>query len=285
MNIWVEGARPKTLIASLSPVLIGGAIALSEGIFHPFIFFLTLLFALSIQVGTNFANDYLDFEKGIDTEKRKGPRRLTQSGLVSVKTMKKATMIAFGLAALLATYLTFSGGWIFALLATLAICLGYLYTGGPCPLSSLGIADLLVLIFFGPIPVAGTLYLQTKELSLTPFIAGLAPGLISVAILTSNNLRDIDEDQIAGKKTLPVRFGVTFGQCEYICCLTIASLIPVVLVKLTTQLSLLLATASLILAYPLMRDAYQKKHFERLLEKTGKWMILYTLTFITGWLL
>lgn len=286
MNIWIEGARPKTLIASLSPVLIGTTLAQKQGKFHLLIFLITLLFALSIQIGTNFANDYLDFQKGADTKKRKGPRRLTQSGLVSLETMKKATVYTFAFAALCALYLTKQGGWIIGLLAILSIILGYLYTGGPYPLSYLGIADPFVLIFFGPIAVCGTFYLQTYEISSNSFLAGLASGLISTAILSSNNLRDINEDREAGKKTLPVRFGINFARFEYALCLIIAGLIPFIIVLLThNHYGCLIATLTLSLTPPLIKMAYQSKNVEPLLPRTGKWMILYTLAFSIGWLI
>ena len=286
MNIWIEGARPKTLIASLSPVLIGSVIAFDQGFFHPLIFLFTVLFALAIQVGTNFANDYFDFRKGADTDKRKGPRRLTAAGLVSPKTMKRVTGLIFGFAALSALYLVMQGGWVIALLALLSILFGYLYTGGPFPLSYLGIADIFVLIFFGPIAVAGTVYLQSGELSLVPILAGFAPGLISMAILTSNNLRDMDEDRLAGKKTLPVRFGLTFGRFEYALCLIIASLIPILLVKITGRhQAVLFASTTLVIAWALIKEAFKKETFEPLLPKTGMWMTLYTAAFLIGWLI
>ena len=286
MNVWIEGARPKTLIASLSPILIGSMIAFKQGVFHPLIFFLTVLFGLSIQIGTNFANDYFDFRKGADTEDRKGPRRLTQSGLVSPETMKKATAITFGIAALAALYLITQGGWVIGILAALSIVLGYLYTGGPFPLAYLGLGDLFVLIFFGPVAVAGTVYLQTHELSSIAILAGLAPGLISTAILTSNNMRDVKEDRIAGKKTLPVRFGLTFGRLEYALCLVIAGMIPIALVMMTGKhFASLLATLTLVPAVPLIKSALRETKLEPLLPKTGKWMSLYTLAFLIGWFL
>lgn len=286
MNVWIEGARPKTLIASLSPILMGSVIAFKQGVFNPLIFFLTVLFGLTIQVGTNFANDYFDFRKGADTEERKGPRRLTQSGLVTPATMKKATAITFGVAGLAAVYLVAQGGWLIGLLAALSIVLGYLYTGGPYPLAYLGLGDLFVLIFFGPVAVAGTVYLQTHELSSIAILAGLAPGLISTAILTSNNMRDIGEDRVAGKRTLPVRFGLTFGRIEYVCCLFVAGAIPIVLVAMTGKhFGSFLATLTLITALPLIKSALREKQLAPLLPKTGKWMSLYTLAFLIGWFL
>jgi len=283
MNVWIEGARPKTLIASFSPVLIGTVLAFKEGVFHPFIFLLTLLFAVFIQIGTNLANDYFDFLKGADTEKRKGPRRLCQSGLLSPEKVKRGALIAFITAALCALYLTFQGGWVMAVCAIFSITLGYLYTAGPYPLGYIGLADLFVLLFFGPIATAGTVYLQTHHFSPDAALAGLAPGLISTAILTSNNLRDFEEDRKAGKRTLPVRFGLKVGKSEYVLCLALAALLPFYFPQTST--GKLLTSINLGLALPLMIQAIQGKEVATLLPKTGKWMMLYTFAFLIGWLL
>ncbi len=286
MNVWVEGTRPKTLVISLSPVLIGSIIAFDRGCFNLLIFFLTILFACSIQIGTNFTNDYCDFYKGADTEMRKGPRRLTQSGIASPKQVKKAAIGSFIFAVLCAIYLIIIGGWAIAFLTFFSVLFGYLYTGGPFPLSYLGIADVFVFLFFGPIAVAGTNYLQTGQLSIVSIVAGFAPGLIATAILTSNNLRDVDEDRIANKKTLPVRFGLFFGRFEYAACLCIAGFIPVLIVALTkTHYGCLLTAVSWIFVWPLIKQVFCTKHSPSLIAHTGEWMILYTALFLIGWCL
>ena len=286
MNIWIEGSRPKTLIASLSPVLIGTVIPFKEGFFDPILFLLTTLFACSIQIGTNLANDYFDFCKGADTKKRKGPRRLCQSGLICPEKVKKGAIYSFTLALIFSLYLMIKGGWVIVFLSFLSIFLGYIYTGGSFPLSYLGISDFFVLLFFGPIAVCGTLYLQTGHVSIISVVAGFAPGFISTAILTSNNLRDLEEDRLASKKSLVVRFGSAFGRLEYGSCLCGAALIPLVLVALTkTHYGCLLATCSFLFALPLIKNSYSKKELISLIDKTGRWMILYTATFLIGWCL
>jgi 1,4-dihydroxy-2-naphthoate octaprenyltransferase len=219
IKLLLEGSRPKTLIASLSPVLIGTSIASR---FHLLTFICTAFFALSIQIGTNFANDYFDFLKGVDTKNRKGPRRLTQSGLIPLKTMKWITFGIFCFALLCSLYLIYIGGATIAILALCAVAFGYLYTGGPYPLGYLGLGDLFVFVFFGPVATAGTTYLQTLTISHEAIVAGIAPGLLSVSILTINNLRDVDEDRLASTKTLPVRFGKAFGKGEYVFCIITA---------------------------------------------------------------
>ena len=288
LAIWLEGTRPKTLIASVSPVLIGTTIALEQGKFHFLIFLATLLFALLIQIGTNFANDYFDFLKGADTKERKGPRRLVQSKLVTPKTMKLATHLIFTLAGLIALYLVSIGGLWIAGPLLLSILLGYLYTAGPYPLAYLGISDLFVFVFFGLIATTGTTYLQTGTLELTALIAGMGPGFLSMAILVLNNMRDIEEDRKANKKTLPVRFGLTVAKFEYTCCLIGAALIPVTLIALTGKHALLLLTwAFLIPGLPLLKTLFQEKTTQGLVllfPKTGKLLIIYTLLFVIGYL-
>nr|WP_316358142.1 UbiA family prenyltransferase [Candidatus Neptunochlamydia sp. REUL1] len=147
MKMWIEGARPKTLIASLSPVLIGSVIAFKSGGLHWGIFLACVVFSLAVQIGTNFANDYIDFLKGADTKERKGPRRLVQAGLVSPEKMRTVTFAVFGVAGFVGLYLMWIGGWQIGVLSLMAILLGYLYTGGPYPLGYLGLGDLFVLVF------------------------------------------------------------------------------------------------------------------------------------------
>lgn len=286
MNIWIEGARPKTLIASVSPVLLGTVIAYDAGAFNFWVFLATLLFALCVQIGTNFANDYIDFVKGADTSERKGPRRLVQAGLVSVQKMRMVTAGIFALAGLLGIYLMTVGGWQIGALALLAIIFGYLYTGGPYPLGYLGLGDLFVLIFFGPVAVAGTTYLQTETLSSLAIITGFAPGLLSTALLAMNNLRDVEQDRKANKKTLPVRFGVTFGKWETVVCLLVPCLIPFVLYNLThAHLLSLTSIGCLILITPLVRALLTHSELGPLFPQVGKILTLFTLLFTLGWVL
>lgn len=278
MNKWIEGARPKTLIASLSPVFIGTVIADKV---HWGVFFACAFFALAVQIGTNFANDYIDFLKGADTHERKGPRRLVQAGLVTPEKMRKVTFGVFAVAALIGLYLMSVGGWKIGLLALLAILLGYLYTGGPYPLGYLGLGDLFVLIFFGPIAVAGVTYLQTGVVSPAATLAGFPPGLLSTAILAMNNLRDRDQDKKVGKKTLPVRFGLHFGKWEFALCLIGAALIPLF------QRGYLPSVATLAMGAPLIGTVFKAKKGEflaPLFPKVGQIQIVYTLLFCIGWI-
>lgn len=229
--IWMGAARPKTLWAAVAPVAMASAMAWREGGFDLLTAVVCLVTSMLLQVGTNFCNDYADFVKGTDTAERTGPRRATAAGLVKPETMKRATVLTFGLAALVSVYLVVRGGWWLAPLMAAAIASGILYTAGPRPLGYQGLGDVFVLVFFGPVAVAGTYYVQTLRLSEAALVAGLAPGLLSVAILVVNNLRDIEGDARSGKRTLAVRFGPDFARWEYTACLVGAALIPLLLVR------------------------------------------------------
>jgi 1,4-dihydroxy-2-naphthoate octaprenyltransferase len=282
MKVWIEGARPKTLIASLSPVLIGTVIAFKSGGLHWGIFLACVVFSLAVQIGTNFANDYIDFLKGADTKERKGPRRLVQAGLVSPEKMRTVTFVVFGVAAFIGLYLMWIGGWQIGILSLMAIFLGYLYTGGPYPLGYLGLGDLFVLVFFGPVAVAGVTYMQTGVVSPVAILAGFPPGLLSTAILAINNLRDREQDQKVGKKTLPVRFGLSFGKWEFALCLTGAALIPLF------QQNYLPSIATLALGAPLVGNVFKAEKAETmapLFAKVGRIQTIYTFFFCLGWLL
>lgn len=288
MNIWIEGARPKTLIASLSPVLIGGVIAFDQESFPIAVLIACIIFALAVQIGTNFANDYIDFLKGTDTPERKGPRRLVQAGLVSPEKMRKVTFGVFGIAGIAGIYLMLIGGWQIGLLALLAILFGYLYTGGPYPLGYLGLGDLFVLIFFGPVATCGVFYLLTGKISSIAILAGFPPGLLSTAILVMNNLRDYESDKQANKKSLPVRFGMSFGRWEFALCIILGILTPIILFGITGKHPWsLTSVATLGLGIPLVRNVFNStapKNLAPLFPKVGKLLTLYTFLFILGWI-
>lgn len=231
LTIWIEAARPKTLWAAVAPIAMASAMAWRDGGFDAPTAVICLVTAMLLQVGTNFCNDYADFAKGTDTAERTGPVRATAAGLVKPETMKRAAVVTFGLAALASLLLVLRGGWVLAPLMAAAIASGVLYTAGPKPLGYMGLGDLFVLVFFGPVAVAGTYYVQTLRVSEAAMVAGLAPGLLSVAILVVNNLRDVEGDARSGKRTLAVRFGPTFAQWEYTLCLVGAALVPILLVR------------------------------------------------------
>jgi len=274
---WFLAARPKTWIASVSPVLIGAAMA---NTFLPFVFVCTLLFALLIQIGTNFANDYFDFMKGADTSARKGPPRAVQQGWISPIAMRNAAVAVFAAAFVIAIPLMLRAGfWSFPI-ALAAIAFGVLYTGGPKPLGYLGLGELLVFVFFGPIAVCGAYYLQTGSMHEAVAIASLAPGLLSCAILVANNLRDEETDRKANKNTLVVRLGPLFGAIEYTFCFVCAALVPLVLVFFYGgSYNLLAASAVFIAAKSYIQKAFAGTELTSLLPVSALFLLLYTFFF------
>jgi len=288
LKIWVLAARPKTLWASVAPVLIGSAMAFESGALHILSALSALLGAVLIQIATNFANDYFDYRKGADAEGRLGPTRVVQTGLVTPAAMKAAFIGVFALAWVPGGYLIWRAGLPLVVIGVLSILFGILYTAGPFPLGYVGLGEVFVIIFFGPVAVGGTYYVQTLKLSLPVIIAGLAPGLFSVAILTVNNLRDVKSDLRAGKKTLAVRFGITFSKYEYLFSVVIACLIPLFLLfDGNRHFYLLLAPAVLIPAIPTIKTVFTSEGvvLNRVLESTGKLLLLYSMVFSIGWIL
>jgi 1,4-dihydroxy-2-naphthoate octaprenyltransferase len=229
--VWIHAARPRTLVAAIAPVLVGTALAFAEGRgrFGPAA--AALLGAIWIQIGTNLANDYFDARKGADAE-RVGPVRVTQAGWVTPRAMKRAIALAFGVALLCGIYLVTAAGWPVVAIGLLSIAAGLAYTGGPYPLGYHGFGDLFVLVFFGIVAVAGTYYVQA--LRVTPLAVGLGfpVGFLSVAILAVNNLRDLETDRRAGKRTLVARFGRRFGEGQVLFLLIGAFALPVVFVAM-----------------------------------------------------
>ncbi|RMF62218.1 MAG: 1,4-dihydroxy-2-naphthoate polyprenyltransferase [Bacteroidetes bacterium] len=287
LRVWWTAARPKTLWAAVSPVLIGVALALADGVLHVPSAVLALLGAILIQVGTNYYNDFADFEKGADTDARKGPIRVTQAGWVTPGAMRRATLVVFGLAVLAGVYLIGRGGWPVFVIGVCSILFGVLYTAGRYALAYTGLADLFVIIFFGPVAVAGTYYVQALALAPGVILAGLAPGLLAEALLLVNNIRDMDEDRLAGKKTLVVRLGRRVGVVMYALSLGLALLVPVGLCLWLGRGCLALAT--LLLAVPVyaqvrrLARARDAATYNGLLGATARLMILYSLLFVVGW--
>lgn len=286
MKPFILACRPKTLIASISPICIGSAMAFASHSFHLEIFILTLLTGLGIQISTNLANDLFDFLKGADTPDRKGPVRVTASGLMTIQRVKWATAFVMCSTAIFGSALALHGGILVASMIPLALLLAVGYTAGPFPLAYLGIAEFFVLVFFGPVATGGTYYLQTLTFSKTAFIAGLAPGLLSCSILIINNLRDVSEDRKANKKTLIVRFGTLFGKWEFFFAVLIACFIPFFTFGKhpLTLLSTLTLIPGLFLANSVFKntDPYA---YNPLFGKTGKLLTLFTGIYCLGQIL
>ena len=214
MNPWILAARPRTLGAAVVPVLAGCALAAASGGFDPFVSTLILACAILIQIATNLFNDAIDHFKGADTEGRLGPTRVTSSGLLAPGRVMLGAFLCTALAAILAIPLVLRGGWPILLLGAVSLFLAYAYTGGPFPLAYLGLAEIFVVLFFGIFAVAGTFYLNALGVSTAAMLAGLQIGLHSSVLLAVNNLRDLETDRIARKRTLAARFGLTFARRE-----------------------------------------------------------------------
>jgi len=283
---WIAAARPKTLWAAFSPVLVGVAMAVRDEVVHVPSAVLALVGALLIQIGTNFYNDYADFEKGADTLARKGPLRVTQAGLVDPRTMKRATILVFVMAVIAGGYLMIRGGWPIVVIGLLSILFGILYTAGRHSLAYLGIADIFVFVFFGPVAVGGTYYVQGLSITWPVIVAGLAPGLLSVAILLVNNIRDIDEDRAAGKMTLVARFGRKTGLGLYALCIGAAMILPIGLFLAGVgngwaMLSVILLPVGL---FELRRIANTEgEALNASLGATARLLLLYSILFSVGW--
>lgn len=213
---WVLAARPKTLAAALSPVLVGCALAVWAGVFRPIPALLCMLFALLMQIASNFINDASDFEHGNDREDRLGPRRACAQGWISLKKMKAGIAIDLALALCAGLPLAWYGGWNMLGVALICLVCAYLYSAGPYPLAAHGWGDMLVLVFFGLVAVGFTYYVQAGSWSPQATLAGLAVGVCINLLLTINNFRDRDQDKISGKKTLIARFGAEFGLRYYL---------------------------------------------------------------------
>ncbi len=207
LRIWVAAARPRTLPIGAAPVLVGTALGARGGHLHVLAFIAALLGALLIQVGTNLSNDYSDARRGADSEDRLGPLRVTAQGLVPPRQVLIATWLSFGLAVLVGAYLIAVAGWGLLAVGAASIVAGIAYTGGPRPYGYEGLGELFVFLFFGLVAVTGSYYVQRKGLSWEAFALAVPVGLLAAAVLVVNNVRDLETDRRAGKRTLAVRIG------------------------------------------------------------------------------
>src|SRR5687767_14262023 len=200
-------ARPRTLPAAVAPVLVGTALAIRDDEFRALAFVAALLGAILIQVGTNLSNDYSDARRGADTEDRLGPVRVTAGGLVPPRQVLIATYVTFALAVLVGLYLVAVAGPELLLVGAASILAGVLYTGGPRPYGYEGLGEVFVFTFFGIVAVTGSYYVQAEELPWEAFVFAVPVGLLAAGILVVNNVRDLETDRRAGKRTLAVRLG------------------------------------------------------------------------------
>jgi 1,4-dihydroxy-2-naphthoate octaprenyltransferase len=203
-RVWIAAARPRTLPAAVSPVLVGTAAATQVVVWRALA---ALVVALAVQVAVNFANDYFDGVRGVDTAERRGPQRAVASGLVSPRAMRRAMIGALAVAGVAGVALAAAAGWELVGVGVVCFAAALAYSGGPRPYASAGLGELFVFVFFGLVATAGTAYVQDEQLRWIPVLASIPVGLLSVALLVVNNLRDIPSDERVGKRTLAVRMG------------------------------------------------------------------------------
>jgi 1,4-dihydroxy-2-naphthoate octaprenyltransferase len=284
-TIWIAATRPRTLPAAVAPVLVGSAFAWHDGTFIAPAAIACLGFALLIQIGTNFANDYYDFIKGADTAERVGPRRAVAAGLVRPAAMKAAMAGAFVAAFLVGLSLLSHGGWPLLIIGVASIVCGIAYTGGPYPLGYNGLGDVFVFIFFGLVAVCATYFVQAGEVSGDVVLASIAIGLLAANILVVNNYRDVETDKKAGKRTLVVRFGRSAARLQFGVSLFLAFTIPVHLLTRGFEPVVLLPVAIAPMAFRHVRrlaEAETPAELIVLLGDTGKLLALYALLLSVG---
>jgi len=215
MNPWVLAARPATLPAGVAAVVVGSALAAADGVFRWDAFVVTLFAALAIQIGVNYANDLADAQKGADTEARIGPTRAVAAGLLTSGQMKRGIAVAFGLAAIAGWYLIWLAGWVILAIGIVSIIAALGYTNGPIPYGYYGLGEVFVFVFFGLVATVGTRYVYDRAAPADAWMSGVSMGLLAAAILVANNVRDIDTDRIAGKRTLAVILGRRTARWTY----------------------------------------------------------------------
>jgi 1,4-dihydroxy-2-naphthoate polyprenyltransferase len=224
---WIMASRPKTLTAAIAPVLTGIGLAAFHGVLVWLPAGAAMLGAVLIQIGTNLANDYYDFVRGGDTDERIGPVRVTQAGILPPAAVLRGTIVVLAAATLVGAYLVSVAGWPIVWIGVTSIACAVLYTGGPFPLAYHGLGDVFVFIFFGLVAVGGTYYVQALEWPGDAILAGVGLGALNTAILVVNNLRDIETDTKAGKRTMAVRLGERGTRAQYVLMLLIAAVAPI----------------------------------------------------------
>ena len=287
LRLWLLAARPRTLPAAVAPVLVGTALAGSEDVFRALPFVAALIGSIFIQIGTTLSNDYSDARRGADTEDRLGPVRVTAGGLMPPRRVLIGTYIAFGVAVAAGLYLAAVAGWELLLVGVASILAGVLYTGGPRPYGYEGLGEFFVFFFFGVVAVVGSYFVQTEELRWEAFALGVPVGLLAAAILVVNNVRDVDTDRRAGKRTRAVKLGRERARLLFTAMIVTSFVVPPLLVPALSPW-VLLALLALPLAPPLIRTVATRTDGPALnaaLGGAGRLLAAYSLLLAVGVLL
>ncbi len=279
-------ARPRTLPAAVAPVLVGTSLAIEAHVFDALALIAALLGSIFIQIGTNLANDYSDARRGTDTEDRLGPVRVTAGGLAPPRQVLLATYITFGLAVLCGVYLIAVAGPELLLVGVASILAGVTYTGGPKPYGYEGLGELFVFLFFGVVAVVGSFYVQIQQLPWQAFVLSVPVGLLAAAILVVNNVRDLETDRRAGKRTLAVRLGRERTRVLYAAMVAGAFVSPLILLLGGTLTAwVLLCWFAAPLAVPLVRTVRERTDgpsLNRALAGTGQLQLVFSLLLAAG---
>ena len=284
LRLWFVAARPRTLPAAVAPVVVGSALAVSEGVFRPLAFLAALVASVFIQVGTNLSNDYSDARRGADSDDRLGPVRVTAGGLLPPRRVLVGTYVAFAIAVAAGLYLIALVGLELLVVGVASILAGVLYTGGPRPYGYEGLGELFVFLFFGVVAVTGSYYVQTEGLRPEAFALSVPVGLLATAILVVNNLRDVDTDRRAGKRTLAVRIGRARTRRLFVAIVVIALVMPLPIWPALSPWVLLAALAAP-LALPLLRTvsgAADGPALNAALAGTGRLLGVFSLLLSVG---
>jgi 1,4-dihydroxy-2-naphthoate octaprenyltransferase len=289
VKLWLLAARPRTLPAAVAPVLVGTSLAATQDDFSVLPFLAALIGSVFIQIGTNLSNDYSDARRGADTEERLGPVRVTAGGLMPPKRVLVGTYVAFGIAVAAGLYLAAVAGWELLVVGAASILAGVLYTGGPRPYGYEGLGELFVFVFFGLVAVVGSYYVQTEDLRWEAFALAVPIGLLAAAILVVNNVRDIDTDARAGKRTLAVKLGRNGARLLFAAMITVAFAAPAATWAfggLTAWVLLTLAAVPLV--PPLVETVFTRTDgpaLNQALADTGRLLAVFSLLLSAGVLL
>ncbi len=283
-QLWVQGARPRTLPAAIAPVLVGAGAAVGVGSSEPSWWRLpfALIVSLALQVGVNYANDYQDGIRGTDND-RVGPMRLVGSGAVSASGVKNAAILSFAVAALAGLIIAATTSWWLVVLGAVCIIAGWGYTGGPSPYGYLGLGEIFVFIFFGVVATTGTTYAIVQTVTMESVVASLAVGSMACALLVVNNLRDIAGDSKSGKRTLAVRLGDRTTRGIYVF-LIVAAAVAMIVVSFQRPFALA-GIAGLIVVVPsiwLIRKGVRGRDLIQVLGATGKAQLVASIFLATG---